>query len=85
LKLPIARLTKDVTSAPGRLSVLTAERNKKGKSSPEDLMTAPEEIKSIKMIPTHSGLHSAITPGILCVRHARRNSCDWWNEVSDEW
>lgn len=49
-----------------KAAVLTAERKKRGKTAPEGLATL-DEIRSFKTIASHSGLHSAATPGILCM------------------
>lgn len=43
---------------------LTAERKKRGKAIPEGLADV-ETIKSLKTVASHTGLHSASTPGIV--------------------
>merc|ERR1719383_441961 len=49
-----------------KATVLTQERKKRGKTVPEDLMSA-ENISNFQTISSHPGLHSASVPGILAV------------------
>ncbi|XP_071944991.1 pre-mRNA-processing factor 19-like [Antedon mediterranea] len=49
-----------------KAALLTAERKKRGKKVPEDLMPA-EEIRSFRAQSSHPGLHSASNPGILAL------------------
>ena len=49
-----------------KASVLTAERKKRGKRMPEDLVAA-DDIRNYRPVASHTGLHSASIPGILCV------------------
>ncbi|XP_054167222.1 pre-mRNA-processing factor 19-like [Oppia nitens] len=49
-----------------KASVLTAERKRRGKSVPEDLVK-PEEFRTYTAVASHSGLHSVSIPGILAV------------------
>ncbi|OXA62747.1 pre-mRNA-processing factor 19 [Folsomia candida] len=47
-------------------AVLTQERKRKGKAIPQNLASA-EAIKEYQVIASHTGLHSASSPGILCL------------------
>jgi pre-mRNA-processing factor 19 len=49
-----------------KATVLTQERKKKGKTVPEELVSA-EKIKSFLTLTSHPGLHSASVPGILAL------------------
>lgn len=49
-----------------KAAVLTSERKKRGKSVPEGLATV-DDIKSFKTLASHSGLHSASVPGLVCL------------------
>ncbi|RWS07303.1 pre-mRNA-processing factor 19-like protein [Dinothrombium tinctorium] len=49
-----------------KAAVLTAERKKRGKSVPEDLVK-PDDLRSYKTVASLSGLHSASVPGILAL------------------
>ncbi|XP_014672185.1 PREDICTED: pre-mRNA-processing factor 19-like isoform X2 [Priapulus caudatus] len=49
-----------------KATVLTAERKKRGKVVPEDLVKA-DDIRAYKQIASHPGLHSASVPGILAL------------------
>jgi pre-mRNA-processing factor 19 len=56
----------DIKKLNDTAAVLTAERKKKSKIIPDDL-TSSEEIQAFRVVASHSGLHSASTPGILCL------------------
>ncbi|KAI1888215.1 hypothetical protein AGOR_G00182720 [Albula goreensis] len=47
-----------------KAAVLTAERKKRGKSVPEELVRA-EDLSKYRQVASHAGLHSASVPGIL--------------------
>jgi pre-mRNA-processing factor 19 len=49
-----------------KAKVLTGERKKRGKTVPEDLVSA-EDIRTFKTLASHPGLHSASVPGILAL------------------
>jgi len=49
-----------------KATVLTQERKKKGKSVPEELVSA-EKIRGFLTLASHPGLHSASVPGILAL------------------
>lgn len=49
-----------------KASVLTTERKKRGKRMPEDLVGS-DDIRNYRPVASHTGLHSASVPGILCV------------------
>lgn len=49
-----------------KAAVLTSERKQRGKGMPEAL-AKPDDITGYKALASHSGLHSASVPGILCV------------------
>ncbi|XP_050408065.1 pre-mRNA-processing factor 19 [Patella vulgata] len=49
-----------------KATLLTAERKKRGKQVPEGLATI-EDIRSYRQLASHTGLHSASVPGILCL------------------
>jgi pre-mRNA-processing factor 19 len=49
-----------------KASVLTAERKRRGKIVPEELIK-PDEFRNFKTLASHSGLHSVSVPGILSV------------------
>ena len=49
-----------------KASVLTAERKRRGKTVPEDLVKS-DELRTFKTLASHSGLHSVSVPGILAV------------------
>ena len=49
-----------------KAAVLTAERKKRGKGVAEGLATA-DDIKGFKTLASHSGLHSASIPGLVCL------------------
>ncbi|KAG5678481.1 hypothetical protein PVAND_008151 [Polypedilum vanderplanki] len=49
-----------------KATVLTQERKKKGKTVPEELVSA-EKIRSFLNLASHPGLHSASVPGILAL------------------
>lgn len=49
-----------------KATILTQERKKKGKTVPEELVSA-EKIRSFLTLASHPGLHSASVPGILAL------------------
>ena len=53
--------------------VLTNERKKRGKSVPEDLVTA-DDIRNFGPLASHPGLHSASIPGILALDINSKNT-----------
>nr|CAB3265184.1 pre-mRNA-processing factor 19-like [Phallusia mammillata] len=60
-------LTEDVIQKlQDKASVLTAERKKRGKKMPDDLVVA-DDIRNYRPVASHPGLHSASIPGILCL------------------
>lgn len=49
-----------------KATILTQERKKKGKTVPEDLVTA-DKLRGFMTVASHPGLHSASVPGILAL------------------
>ncbi|XP_070205537.1 pre-mRNA-processing factor 19-like isoform X2 [Littorina saxatilis] len=49
-----------------KATLLTAERKKRGKTVPEGLATS-EDIRNFRQLASHTGVHSASVPGILCL------------------
>lgn len=64
---PAAGMTEQIVEQlNAKAKVLTGERKKRGKTVPEELVTA-ENIGYFKTLASHPGLHSASAPGILAV------------------
>lgn len=61
-----AEQAKFIEKLESKAAVLTAERKKRGKQMPEQLIK-PDQIREFKTVSSFSGLHSTSTPGILCL------------------